>query len=58
MEAVFDLSLEKPSLMSLILSEVDLQYYNKQNVLLSCSSDGCSRISYCSCDCNDGSGTW
>lgn len=56
MEAVSNF--EKPSLMSMILTEVDLQYYNKQNVLLSCSSDGCSRISYCSCDCNDGSGTW
>ncbi len=57
MEAVVDVGLEQ-ELQNLILSEVDLQYHKKQNVLLSCSSDGCSRISYCSCDCNDGSGTW
>lgn len=37
----------------LILSEVDLSYAEKQNVLLSCSRDGCVRINYCSCDCNN-----
>lgn len=37
----------------LILSEVDLSYAEKQNVLLPCSRDGCVRINYCSCDCNN-----
>ena len=40
-------------LKELILSEVDLSYAEKQNVLLSCSRDGCVRINYCSCDCNN-----
>lgn len=45
----------KEALMSLIVSEVDLGYDRRQNVLLSCNVDGCNRISYCSCDCNDSS---
>lgn len=45
----------KEALMSLIISEVDLGYDRRQNVLLSCNVDGCNRISYCSCDCNDSS---
>lgn len=45
----------KEILMSLIVSEVDLGYDRRQNVLLSCNVDGCNRISYCSCDCNDSS---
>lgn len=45
----------KEVLMSLIVSEVDLGYDRRQNVLLSCNVDGCNRISYCSCDCNDSS---
>ncbi|MDO4306361.1 MAG: hypothetical protein Q4C77_05960 [Eubacteriales bacterium] len=40
---------------SLIISEVDLGYDKRQNILMSCSNDGCNRISYCSCDCNDSS---
>lgn len=43
----------KETLKSLIISEVDLGYDKRQNVLMSCSHDGCNRISYCSCDCND-----
>ena len=42
-------------LKKMILTEVDLGYDKRQNVLLSCSVDGCNRISYCSCDCNDSS---
>jgi hypothetical protein len=41
-------------LKELILKELDLGYDKRQNVLMSCSVDGCNRISYCSCDCNDG----
>jgi hypothetical protein len=36
-----------------ILKELDLGYDKRQNVLMSCTIDGCNRISYCSCDCND-----
>lgn len=42
------------SIRDLIFAELDLGYANRQNVLLSCNVDGCNRISYCSCDCNDG----
>ena len=42
-------------LKQLIMTEVDLEYDKKQNVLMSCNVDGCNRISYCSCDCNDSS---
>lgn len=38
----------------LIMAELDLGYDKRQNVLMSCNVDGCNRISYCSCDCNDG----
>lgn len=38
----------------LIMAELDLGYDKRQNVLMACSVDGCNRISYCSCDCNDG----
>jgi hypothetical protein len=38
-----------------IIKELDLGYDKRQNVLLSCNVDGCNRISYCSCDCNDSS---
>ena len=41
-------------LKKLIITELDLAYDKRQNILLSCSNDGCNRISYCSCDCNDG----
>lgn len=41
-------------LKSYIISEVDLGYDKAHNYLLSCPRDGCTRISYCSCDCNDG----
>lgn len=37
-----------------IISVVDLEYSKRQNISLSCGNDGCNRISYCSCDCNDG----
>lgn len=42
-------------LKDLIITELDLGYDKRQNVLLSCSNDGCNRISYCHCDCNDSS---
>ena len=44
----------KAVLDDLIVLEKDLGYYKQQNVLSSCTRDGCTRISYCSCDCNDG----
>lgn len=42
-------------LKDLIIKELDLGYDRRQNILLSCTIDGCNRISYCSCDCNDSS---
>ena len=42
-------------LKKMIVTEVDLGYDKRQNVLLSCNVDGCNRISHCSCDCNDSS---
>ena len=42
-------------LRKMIVTEVDLGYDKRQNVLMSGSVDGCNRISYCSCDCNDSS---
>ena len=42
-------------LKEMIITEVDLGYDKRQNVLMSCSHDGCNRISYCHCDCNDSS---
>lgn len=42
-------------LKEMIIAEVDLGYDKRQNVLMSCSNDGCNRISYCHCDCNDSS---
>lgn len=39
--------------LQMIVTEIDLAYDKLQNVLLSCQIDGCNRISYCSCDCND-----
>ncbi len=42
------------SIKDLIFAELDLGYANRQNFLCDCKVDGCNRISYCSCDCNDG----
>ena len=40
------------SLDELIYCEKDLCFASNLNFVASCSSDGCNRISYCSCDCN------
>lgn len=52
--ATVNLNEPQVSLFDLIVAEIDLAYDKRQNVMLSCNVDGCNRISYCSCDCNDG----
>lgn len=46
---------EERLLKDLIITELDLGYDKRQNILMSCNNDGCNRISYCHCDCNDSS---
>lgn len=58
MEATISVKEEKNRIASIlkefIKCEVDLEYDKRQNILMACGVDGCNRISYCSCDCNDG----
>jgi hypothetical protein len=46
----------KPKLDELL--QVEIRWEPSPAVTSGCDRDGCNRINFCGCDCNDSSGTW